>query len=127
MSCQWSEDGNYLLRKFVVTMAGETVLDTEQRLGWDPLSKKIKSWSFDSDGGTGEGYWTEIEGRWIVKTTAVLPDGQTASATVVYQPIDDDQFLMRGLDRIVGDGYAPDFEATIVKKPPQPAAAQPAR
>lgn len=121
LSCRWSDDENYLLRDFTVTVAGEVVLDTTQRIGWDPLTNKIKSWAFDSDGSHAEGYWTEIEGQWVVKTTAVLPGGETASATIVYEPIDEDSFVMRGLDRIVGDVYEPDFEATIVRRPPAPA------
>lgn len=120
MSCKWSEDGNYLLRDFQVTVEGLEILNTTQRLGWDPLKRKIKSWAFDSDGGTAEGEWTEIDGRWVVKTTAVLPDGTTASGTIIYQPIDDDSFQMRGVDRIVGDEYEPDFEVTVVRKAPEP-------
>lgn len=120
LSCRWSDDQNYLLREITVTVAGGPYLNTEQRIGWDPLTRKIKSWAFDSDGSHAEGLWTEVEGRWVVKTIGVSPDGATASATMVYEPLDDDSFLMQGLDRIVGDDSAPDFEAVIVRRPPPP-------
>jgi hypothetical protein len=76
---------------------------------------------FDSDGGYGEGMWSQVEGRWVIKSTAVLPDGQTGSATTALEPRDKDSFLMKGCDRIRGKTAEPDFEVTIVRRPPAPA------
>ena len=62
-----------------------------------------------------------VDGRWVIKSTATMPDGDSGSATIYIEPVDNDKFLMKGFDRIVGDASLPDFEATIVRKPPQPA------
>ncbi len=75
---------------------------------------------FDSDGGYGQGEWTEVDGNWVVKSTAVLPNGLTGSATIVIRPDGEDKFVMTGFDRILGDALEADFEAEIVRKPPQP-------
>ena len=124
ISCRWSEDKNYLLVDFNAQVQGKPALKSTQRIGWDPLNEKIKSWVFDSDGGHGEGIWSQIDNRWVIKSTAVLPDGQTGSATIVLEPRDKDSYLMKGFDRIRGKTAEPDFEVTIVRRPPAPAAAK---
>jgi uncharacterized protein (TIGR02246 family) len=118
--CRWSEDENFLLASYKVQQQGETTLNSQQRIGWDPLSRHVRSWIFDSDGGYGGGHWTQVDGRWIVKSTAVLPDGRTGTATFIYEPVDEDTCRLLGLDRIVGDVAEPDIEVTIVRRPPEP-------
>jgi uncharacterized protein (TIGR02246 family) len=121
ISCKWSDDKNYLLVEFNAKVQGKPAMKSSQRIGWDPLTEKVKSWVFDSDGGHGEGVWSQIENRWVIKSTAVLPDGQTGSATIVLEPRNKDSYLMKGFDRIRGKTAEPDFEVTIVRKPPAPA------
>ena len=120
-SCQWSEDKNFLLVNYESRIRGKTEIKSKQRIGWDPLAGQIHTWIFDSDGGYGESRWTQVDNSWIVKSTAVMPDGQTGSATIVLEPAGHDRFILKGLDRIVGDGTLPDFQVPIVRKPPQPA------
>jgi uncharacterized protein (TIGR02246 family) len=120
-SCQWSEDKNFLLVNYESRMRGKAEIKSKQRIGWDPLAEQVHSWIFDSDGGYGESRWTKIDNSWIVKSTAVLPDGQTGSATIVLEPAGHDRFILKGLDRVLGDSTLPDFQIPIVRKPPQPA------
>ena len=120
ISCRWSEDQNFLLVDYTATTQGRAGMKTRQRIGWDPLAKRVRSWTFDSDGGYGDAHWTAIDTGWVVKSSAVLPDGQTGSATLFLQPVDQDRFVLRGFDRIVGDGTADDFEAAIDRRPPAP-------
>ncbi len=77
----WSKDGNFLLREFTVHVQGKPAMTVDERIGWDPLTRQIKSWVFDSAGGHGEGLWTPDATRWIIKSTGVLPDGRVAAAT----------------------------------------------
>jgi uncharacterized protein (TIGR02246 family) len=121
MSCKWSDDRNYLLIDFNGKVQGKPALKSNQRIGWDPLTEKVKSWVFDSDGGYGEAIWSQIQDRWVIKSTAVLPDGQTGSATISLEPRDKDSYIMKGFDRIRGKDAEPDFEVTVVRKPPAPA------
>jgi len=121
ISCKWSDDTNYLLIDFDAKVQGKPAMKSSQRIGWDPLTEKVKSWVFDSDGGNGEGIWAQIENRWVIKSTAVMPDGQTGSATIVLEPEGKDSYLMKGFDRIRGKTAEPDFEVKIVRKPPAPA------
>lgn len=121
ISYRWSEDQNFLLGDFHVTRAGTVVMKSTQRIGWDPLTGKVRSWLFDSDGGFGEGQWTHVDGSWVIKSTAVLPDGQTGSATITMTPQGKDRYTLKGSDRFAGDERADDFEHVISRQPPQPA------
>ncbi|MCH5377555.1 MAG: DUF4440 domain-containing protein, partial [Planctomycetes bacterium] len=120
ISCRWVDSGNFLLLDFDARVQGETVMKSSQRIGWDPLTNRVRSWVFDSDGGYGRGDWTQLDDRWIIKSNAVLPNGLTGSATIVVQPQGEDKFIMAGFDRVLGDAVEADFESVIVRKPPQP-------
>jgi len=120
MSCRWSEDENFLLMDYTAKTQGRPAMKTCQRIGWDPLAKRVRSWTFDSDGGYGDAHWTAIDAGWVIKSSAVLPDGETGSATLFIDPVDNDKFVMRGFDRIVGSETADDYEAIIVRRPPAP-------
>ena len=41
-----SSDGNFLLREFYVTLPDGTRRRSSQRIGWDPLTGGLKSWTF---------------------------------------------------------------------------------
>jgi uncharacterized protein (TIGR02246 family) len=120
ISCRWADSGNFLLLDFDAQVRGETVMKSTQRIGWDAMTGRLRSWVFDSDGGYGRGDWAQLDDRWIIKSTAVLPSGVAGSATIVIQPDGDDKFTMSGYDRVLGNAVEPDFEAVIVRKPPQP-------
>ena len=120
IACRWSDDENFLLLDFHAKVNGETMMKSRQRIGWDPLTRSVRSWVFDSDGGYGHGQWTRIDRNWVIKSTAVLPEGLTGSATIFVEPVDEDRFLMKGFDRVVGGSLEDDYEATIVRKPPTP-------
>jgi uncharacterized protein (TIGR02246 family) len=123
ISYRWSEDKNFLLGDYLVTKGGQVVMKSTQRVGWDPLVGKVRSWLFDSDGGFGEGHWTQVDDTWVMKSTAVMPDGLTGSATVTLTPVDKDRFTLKGTERIVGDTRDADFEVTVTRLPPAAASA----
>jgi hypothetical protein len=79
--CRWSDDGNFLLQEMNLQVAGRDAMQVTQRIGWDPLSKRIRSWVFDTEGGFGEGVWARLGDSWVIKSTGVKPDGEAASAT----------------------------------------------
>ena len=121
--CDWDEAGAFLIRKFRVQVGSEDVLTGHQRIGWDPRSKQFRSWTFDSHGGFAEATWSRDPGadRWVVKSSGVLADGRTASATNVLSREGRDVLLWSSLDRTVGGRALPDAETvTLVRRPPQP-------
>jgi uncharacterized protein (TIGR02246 family) len=119
-SCRWSEDGNFLLQEFKLQLDGRDAMNVSQRIGWDPLARRIRSWVFDSEGGYGESVWTRDGSAWVIKATAVRPDGTTASATNLLTPSGTDSYVWRSTDRVVADERQPPMEVKVVRKPPQP-------
>lgn len=117
---RWSEDGNFLLSDFSIHIAGRKTLNGTQRIGWDATLEKFRSWVFDSEGGFAEGIWTELEDRWVVKSTGARPDGLAGSATTTYQQKNPHAYVFSVTDRIVGDESMPDFVSNVVRKPPEP-------
>jgi uncharacterized protein (TIGR02246 family) len=123
ISFRWSEDGNFLIGEYNLTVRGQVAGKSTQRIGWDPVEGELHSWTFDSDGGFSEGEWMAAGDGWVVKSEATMPDGSTGSATVTITPKDADHFSVESTDRIVGGAQEPDFKLVVARKPPAPAAA----
>jgi uncharacterized protein (TIGR02246 family) len=121
-SCHWSDDNNYLIRKFTMRISGQPVTGGTQRIGWDPRSEQIKSWVFDNDGGYSEGLWSRLEkNRWVIKADGVLADGKSVSATQILTFVNKDLARWRSVDRTIGGQAVPDLtEVVLVRTPPKP-------
>src|SRR5207302_609844 len=78
--------------------------------------------AFDSEGGQGEGHWTQTgDDRWVVKAQGVLRDGTATSATQTITRVNKDAMKFSSTDRVVGGQFAPDIdEIILVRKPPGP-------
>ena len=121
ISYRWTEDGNFLIGEYNLSVGGQPASKSVQRIGWDPVEGTLRSWTFDSDGGFSEGEWLGTDDGWVVKSEATLPDGTIGSATVTIRPSDADHFVVESTDRIVGGVEESDFKLVIARKPPQPA------
>ncbi len=120
-TCRWSEDKNFLLRDFTIHVQGRPVMTVSQRIGWDPLTKQVKSWVFDSEGGYGDALWTRDKDRWIIKSTGVLPDGRIATATNTLSRAGLNRATWSTAERTVGAESTPQpAEYVMVRKPPRP-------
>jgi uncharacterized protein (TIGR02246 family) len=120
-SVAWVDNQKFLLRTFDVRMQGKPALTGTQRIGWDPLTRQIKSWTFDSQGGYGEALWTRSGDQWALKATGVRPDGRVATATQVLTRVNKDTLRWKSMDRTLGPNIEPAIdEIVMVRKPPQP-------
>jgi uncharacterized protein (TIGR02246 family) len=120
-SFAWTDKQNYLLRSFDVRVKGKPTLAGTQRIGWDPLTKQIKSWVFDDQGGYGEGLWMRSGNEWVIKATGVRPDGRTVTATQVLTYVDKNSLRWKSIDRTHGDEIANEIaDVVMVRKPPAP-------
>ncbi len=117
-SCRWSPDKNFLLQDIQVQRAGKSVMTINQRIGWDALHKCVHSWVFDSEGGFGEGIWTQAHDGWVIKATGTRTDGTTASATNTIIPADKNRYVWRSIGRVVGGHVEEDVVVRVVRKPP---------
>jgi uncharacterized protein (TIGR02246 family) len=111
-----SRDGNFLLREILVTAPDGRVRSISQRIGWDPIAGHFKSWTFDSDGGYGEGSWKREGESWIVNSNGVTPDGKRISATGVYSDITDDGMMMLSSGSTVEGRPRPDMKFKLTRE-----------
>lgn len=118
ISFRWSDDKNFLLGDYHIEAKGKAGMKSSQRLGWDPLAGRVRSWLFDADGGFSEGAWTPTEDGWMVKSNSINPDGATGSATLIITSQGADRFTIKGTHRIVAEQAEPDFEFVITRRPP---------
>jgi uncharacterized protein (TIGR02246 family) len=115
VTIRWALDKAFLVQEYKVKEAdGE--MEVRQLVGYDPLTDRIKSWTFDSRGGYGEGLWTRQGNSWVADTVGVLPGGQTGGAVNVIRYVDDNTFVFQARDRQVGGEPIPDAEVKLVRK-----------
>ena len=120
-SYRWDEGRRSILSEFKIQIGGRPAMTGTQRIGWDPSTRKLHSWVFDSEGGFAEGTWTRDGNRWVVKTTGSRRDGSLASATNITTHVSKDRMTWQSRDRVVGNDVLPDIgDILIVRRPPPP-------
>ncbi len=120
-SCESVDNSNFLLRKFAIQVAGQEAMSGTQRIGWDPLTGKLRAWIFDSEGAYGEGLWHRDGDNWVLKSTGVTADGQNASSTSIYTFVNHHTMTWQSVDQEIAGVQQPDSEVvTIVRKSPNP-------
>lgn len=113
-SCQWSQNQNFMIRFFSVTVRDQLQLSGLQIVGWDPQSKKIRSWVFDSDGGFGEGTWEKKDTNWHVYSKGVLPDGGESTSVQIIRYVDENTFTWQVINREVDGELLPNVDEVVV-------------
>ncbi len=113
VSAHWNVTRTFLLRDLKILQKGKMIFSGTQRIGWDPLSHKIRSWIFDSDGGYGEGIWTKQGGAWLVHATGVLPDGRRTSSTNIYTMDGKDRFTWQSVGARTDGDPQPELNVTL--------------
>ena len=120
-TCGWSDDGNYLLRRFTIQTHDGREMNGVQRIGWDAARKKIRSWTFDSQGGFFNGLWTKHDQQWILTSAGVTAGGDTVTGTSVYNIIDEEMVTWQYQSLIIAGDVREDIDpVTMVKRPPLP-------
>ena len=86
----WAKGGNFLTRNVTVKRGEEVALEGWQIIGWDPLEERIRSWTFDSEGGWSNGIWVRDGRSWLTREEGVTADGdRTASDTTITRAGED--------------------------------------
>ncbi len=129
VSVRWNATRTFLIRDMKIM--GDAAADASgddagdglprmhitQRIGWDPLSRQIVSWSFGSDGSHGEATWTRDDDTWVARTMAVMPDGTQTSTLNIYVYDGGDRCTWRSVPTHVGGEHAPHVTMTMIRKP----------
>jgi uncharacterized protein (TIGR02246 family) len=82
----WARGGNFLSRNVTVKRGGNVTLEGWQIVGWDPIEERIRTWTFDGEGGFAEGYYTREGERWLLRETGVAPESNNRTLDGDPQP-----------------------------------------
>lgn len=121
MKVRWNPSRTFLLRETRLTLPdGGPAKVLTQRIGWDPLTRQIRSWSFDDEGGRSEAAWTLENGTWVARTMSVLPDGRL-NRTINHYAFDGaDGCTFQSLPASPDDANAAPTTMTMTRKPRRP-------
>jgi uncharacterized protein (TIGR02246 family) len=95
----WARGGNFLTRNITVKKGTEVTLEGWQIIGRDPVNNRLRSWTFDGEGGYAEGYFTRDGDRWLLRETGVTPDGDRTSADSTITKLSDDRISWESTNR----------------------------
>ena len=112
--CNWTQNKSSIRRSFTVSTAGNDQLSGVQIIGWDPRSKQIRSWTFDSDGGFSQGVWSKSKDRWYVHKKGTNANGETTTAVNHVAPIDDQTFAFQSTQRTLAGKLLPNIDEVLV-------------
>lgn len=108
VSSHFKDDGRYIVREFIDRGNDHATATATQRIGWDAETGKIKCWTFDSQGGVGEGTWQRDGNRWVVEMADVLSNGEKTTVSAVYIPSGDGRFVWEsGGAKLEGESVPP--------------------
>jgi uncharacterized protein (TIGR02246 family) len=115
-SYAWAENRNFIVSHFATTLDGAPVVGGTQWICWDAVDKKIRSYSFYSGGGVGEGVWTNEGNTWKVEVNAKTSAGKKISGTHVITKLDADHATWQ-LTKVTVDGQSiPDPKPSKMKR-----------
>ncbi len=121
MTVRWEAGRKFLIRKVrLLPQAAEADLapvELQQRIGWNPLVNRISSWSFSTDGSRGDATWFRDGDSWVVRGSAVLPDGTQTSSVNIYSYDGKDRWIWRTMPEPIETDKGQPVRATWVRKP----------
>ena len=114
LECNWTKNKNFLTRSFKISVDGQDDFSGIQVIGWDPVAKAIRSWTFDSNGTFAEATWEHRGKNWFIRNRGVLPDGRTASMVNAMKPKDEHSFTWQTIDRTAGGELLPNIDEILI-------------
>ena len=114
--CNWTRNNNFMIRSFTIEIRDRIDMAGMQIIGWDPATKQVRSWVFDSDGGFGQGTWKKKDNRWYIQQSGVLPDGRKSSSVNIIKYVDDNTCTVQSINRTVDDELLPNVEEVTITK-----------
>lgn len=121
LSLALSDSGRFLVGSAFTSTPDAGGMLTEIRIGYDPSIKQVRWWTFDDQGGFGQGAWQAIENGWLVRSNGVTADGEITTAIQRLTFEEDDTIVWDSTDRFLNGVALPDLQLRLVRRPPAPA------
>lgn len=114
LDCNWTKNKNFLTRSFKISIKDQIDFSGMQVIGWDPATKTIRSWTFDSNGTFAEATWEHRGKSWFVRNRGVLPDGRSATMINAMKPVDEKSFTWQTIERTAGGELLPNIDEILI-------------
>lgn len=82
----------------------------------DPISRRIRSWQYDFDGGYGDSKWFNSGNDWSAVGRSVQSDGSIGSARYLIKKLDDNTFSWQSTSRRLLGKRLPDSSILTAKR-----------
>jgi len=115
---QWVGNKSFIRSEFTVREKDKSVTGT-QMIGLDPNTGELRIWTFEADGGYGEGTCERDGKKWVFSSSATLSDGSAMTATNILTQINNDTFTWQPVNLTIDGepvGNLPPVKVTRVKK-----------
>ncbi|MCA9235934.1 MAG: nuclear transport factor 2 family protein [Planctomycetales bacterium] len=116
-TAEWTADGKFLVQRFEVQRAGSRELSGTQRIGWDPIVRRVRSWTFHADGGFSEALWRQEGDVWVAESRGAAPDGRRTKAIHFWTPESQDLCWFKSLRGETGGRPADDLVLKFSRAP----------
>ena len=120
LSFALSNSGRFLFGNAFTSTPDAGAMETEIRIGYDPSANQVRWWTFDEQGGFGQGPWQAIENGWLVRSSGVTADGEVTAAIQRLTFEGNDTILWDSTDRFLNGVAQPDLQLRLVRRPPAP-------
>ncbi|MBX3412008.1 MAG: SgcJ/EcaC family oxidoreductase [Pirellulales bacterium] len=115
IDCHWIAGKAYLEANYHIHKGDHTVSTSTQIIGADPVTGRIMSWMFDSNGGRAEGIWSAGPGGWAIEFFGVTAEGTYTTATNYLTKVED-ALVWKSLNRTAAGQPLPDINEVVLKK-----------
>lgn len=88
---------DFTLKEKTLSLSGKQVI------GVDPATGRIRSWTFEADGGVGVGDWSRDGDHWTIEASGTLVDGRSLTETNVLRRVNDDTLTWQSVNRLLDD------------------------
>lgn len=102
MSFEWNAKKTQIRNQFAVKEGGKVTVEGTQTIAFDPQTGQLRSWLNDDEGGHGQSLWHRDGNRWALESFGVLADGRETAAINLITRVNDDEFVWRSTNRVVG-------------------------
>jgi uncharacterized protein (TIGR02246 family) len=114
---EWFGNKSFIRAQFTVRQKDKT-FTAMQMIGTDPKTGALRTWTFEFDGGFGEGTATRDGNKWVFETATALSDGSVLTATNILVRVNSNTFTWQPVNLTVdGEQIAdlPPVKVTRVK------------
>ena len=110
LTVRWTVKKNAQVVRWDAESEGKVVMSSRGLRGWNAAAQQIKGLGFTSWGGYGESTLTQVDGKWVQKTSGADPDGTKTSHVITTTIIDQNAYVEEITARTADGKSLPDFK-----------------